>query len=153
MITNRNFLYWWLFNVVTIAILYIIYDFGVLVQLYTNDKTFITSILSVALILATVNIGYKYWSTQGMCTDYRKEEYVSSIAVTMGMIGTVIGFMIMLSGTLGNIEINDVQAVKRLLGGLTAGLFTALNTTLLGLVTSLHLRTQLVILGADDHEN
>jgi len=105
--------------------------------------------------MSTISVGAKYWrsSITGFEADYRKEEYVSSIAITLGMIGTIIGFMIMLSGSLGNIEINDVQSVKRLLSGLTQGLFTALNTTLLGLITSLHLRTQFVILGADDHED
>ena len=68
------------------------------------------------------------------------------------MVGTVIGFMIMLSGTFGNIELNDVQAVKRLLEALTTGLFTALNTTLVGLITSLHLRTQFVLLGSTDDQ-
>lgn len=152
---KRQLLYWWLLNVITIAVIYIIHDFGVLTQLYTNDKTFITYLITTLLIMSTVSVGVKYWRSTitGLEADYRKEEYVSSIAITLGMIGTIIGFMIMLSGSLGNIEINDVQSVKRLLSGLTQGLFTALNTTLLGLITSLHLRTQFVILGADDHED
>jgi len=152
---KRQLLYWWLLNVITIAVIYIIHDFGVLTQLYTNDKTFITYLITTLLIMSTISVGAKYWQSTitGFEADYRKEEYVSSIAITLGMIGTIIGFMIMLSGSLGNIEINDVQSVKRLLSGLTQGLFTALNTTLLGLITSLHLRTQFVILGADDHED
>ena len=152
---KRQLLYWWLLNVITIAVIYIIHDFGVLTQLYTNDKTFITYLITTLLIMSTISVGVKYWRSTitGLEADYRKEEYVSSIAITLGMIGTIIGFMIMLSGSLGNIEINDVQSVKRLLSGLTQGLFTALNTTLLGLITSLHLRTQFVILGADDHED
>lgn len=148
---NRKFLYWWLLNCLTVALLFVLWDFGILRSVYTQDATYITFLLTVLLTGATASIGWKYYKHK-LNTSYFVESYVSSIAITLGMVGTVIGFMIMLSGTFGNIELNDVQAVKRLLEALTTGLFTALNTTLVGLITSLHLRTQFVLLGSTDDQ-
>lgn len=149
---KRNFLYWWLFNCLTLGCLYILWDFGILTPIYTQDKTYITALITVLLAFSTISIGWKHHKFSKNAI-YSIETYITSIAITLGMVGTVIGFMIMLSGTFGNIELNDVQAVKRLLGALTSGLFTALNTTLVGLVTSLHLRTQFVLLGREDDED
>ena len=76
--------------------------------------------------------------------------FVSGLLVKLGLLGTVIGFILMLRSvmTLGSIDFNDVQT---LLGEMTIGMAVALNTTLMGLVTSMLLGLQYLLLdrGAD----
>lgn len=146
-----KFLYWWLLICLSIAGFYLLYDFNLLDLLYVKDNTYITSLITVLFVWATISIGRKFHK-QGPGANYNIEGYVSHCAITLGMIGTIVGFMIMLAGTVGNIQLADVEAVRRLLGSLTAGLYTAMNTTLVGLVASLHIKTQFVILGIDDNE-
>lgn len=76
--------------------------------------------------------------------------FVTGLLVKLGLLGTVIGFILMLRSvmSLGSIDFNDVQA---LLGEMTIGMAVALNTTLMGLVTSMLLGLQYLMLdrGAD----
>lgn len=56
----------------------------------------------------------------------------SDILMRLGLIGTVIGFMLMLS-TVYQLKDNDIQALQQLLGTMGSGMQVALYTTLSGL--------------------
>ena len=75
------------------------------------------------------------------------EWFVSDVVLTLGMLGTIIGFMIMLQGTFSSIEFNDTNSIRLALSSMSQGLFTALNTTLIGLVSSIVLKVQLTVYG------
>ena len=76
--------------------------------------------------------------------------FVTDLLVKLGLLGTVIGFILMLRSvmSLGSIGFNDLQT---LLGEMTIGMAVALNTTLMGLLTSMLLGLQYLMLdrGAD----
>ena len=61
------------------------------------------------------------------------------------MIGTVIGFIYMLYSVFGNLNIADTVAVQRSLGMMANGMGTALLTTLIGLISSVLIKSQLVM--------
>lgn len=77
--------------------------------------------------------------------------FVTSLLVKLGLLGTVIGFVLMLQplSTLESFEISDIQGV---LTNMTSGMSVALNTTLLGLISSMALSFQYLLLdrGADE---
>ena len=58
------------------------------------------------------------------------------------MIGTVVGFILMLLGSFQNIDAGDTIALQKTLGQLASGMSTALFTTLVGLVSSILLKVQ-----------
>ena len=58
--------------------------------------------------------------------------FFSDVLMRLGLIGTVIGFVLMLS-TVYELKDNDVQALKNLLGTMGSGMQVALYTTLTGL--------------------
>jgi len=58
--------------------------------------------------------------------------FFSDILMRLGLIGTVIGFVLMLS-TVYQLKDNDVQALQQLLGTMGSGMQVALYTTLSGL--------------------
>ena len=139
----KDFLYWWLIVCVVGASSYITHTMGWLVPLYTNDITYITFLITVVTILTTVSLGYKFKMSDANSVDV--ECFVSDVVLTLGMLGTIIGFMIMLQGTFSSIEFNDVHSIRLALSSMSQGLFTALNTTLLGLVSSIILKVQLIL--------
>ena len=139
----KDFLYWWLIVCVVGASSYITHTMGWLVPLYTNDITYITFLITVVTILTTVSLGYKFKMSDANSVDV--EWFVSDVVLTLGMLGTIIGFMIMLQGTFSSIEFNDVHSIRLALSSMSQGLFTALNTTLIGLVSSIILKVQLIL--------
>ena len=122
---------------------YITHAMGWLVPLYTNDLTYITFLITVIAVLTTLSLGYKFKVSDANSVDV--EWFVSDVVLTLGMLGTIIGFMIMLQGTFSSIEFNDAHSIRTALSSMSKGLFTALNTTLLGLVSSIILKVQLIV--------
>ncbi|WP_181389828.1 MotA/TolQ/ExbB proton channel family protein [Leucothrix pacifica] len=65
--------------------------------------------------------------------------------IKLGLLGTVIGFIMMLT-SIGELDSVDIEQVQRLMQQMTQGMMVALNTTLLGLVGSMILGVQYLLL-------
>ena len=141
----KDFLYWWLIVCVIGTGSYITHSMGWLVPLYTNDLTYITFLITAIAALTTLSLGYKFKVPAAV--NVNVEWFVSDVVLTLGMLGTIIGFMIMLQGTFSSIEFNDTNSIRLALSSMSQGLFTALNTTLIGLVSSIVLKVQLTVYG------
>jgi biopolymer transport protein ExbB/TolQ len=63
----------------------------------------------------------------------------------VGMVGTVIGFMLMLGSSFAEIDPSNVDSMKRVITDMASGMSTALLTTLCGLVASLFVKVQVII--------
>lgn len=76
--------------------------------------------------------------------------FVTNMLVKLGLLGTVIGFILMLRSVM-SIESFDISEAQGLLGAMTVGMGVALNTTMLGLVCSILLGMQYLLVdrGAD----
>ncbi len=77
--------------------------------------------------------------------------FVADTMVKLGLLGTIIGFVLML-GTVANITDVDLNAVQDILTNMSSGMGTALYTTFAGLVCSILAGVQYHLLdrGADD---
>ncbi len=77
--------------------------------------------------------------------------FFTSLLVKLGLLGTVIGFVLML-GPLSTLKSFDIADVQGILTSMTAGMGVALNTTLVGLLGSMLLSFQYLLLdrGADE---
>ena len=139
----KHFLYWWLIVCAIGTVSYITHTMGWLVPIFTNDLTYITYLITAVTIFTTLSLGYKFKVPDADTVDV--EWFVSDVVLTLGMLGTIIGFMIMLQGTFSSIEFNDANSIRLALSSMSQGLFTALNTTLIGLVSSIILKVQLVV--------
>ena len=69
--------------------------------------------------------------------------------LALGMIGTVIGFILMLGSSFESLNVSDTTSVKTALTDMALGMSTALYTTLVGLVCSQALKVQLVNVETD----
>lgn len=71
--------------------------------------------------------------------------FAAGAMIKLGLLGTVIGFIMMLT-SIGGLDSLDIEQVQRLMQQMTQGMMVALNTTLLGLVGSMILGVQYLFL-------
>lgn len=71
--------------------------------------------------------------------------FTAGAMIKLGLLGTVIGFIMMLT-SIGGLDSLDIEQVQRLMQQMTQGMMVALNTTLLGLVGSMILGIQYLLL-------
>ena len=71
--------------------------------------------------------------------------FITGALIKLGMLGTVIGFVMML-GSMTHLDSLDIAQVQILMSNMTQGMKIALNTTIIGLVGSLLLGIQYLML-------
>jgi small-conductance mechanosensitive channel len=142
----KKMLYWWLIVCVIGVGAYITYAYNLLIPLYSNDITHLTYLITLILGLTTISIGYKAFKKRSMQLEW----FASDVVLSLGMIGTIVGFMVMLYGTFSQIDVTDMASVRAVLAAMTSGLYTALSTTLLGLISSVLIKCQISILDPED---
>jgi hypothetical protein len=141
---TKAFLQWWLFFVLQIIILASAYVYELHLYILNNDQTYISFVLIGIWLLTSSMIGYKL--LKNITTSNEKFWFIAETCMAIGMMGTVLGFILMLGGSnLASIDPSDVEGMKGVIGQLASGMSTALLTTLTGLIVSVSLRTQLMI--------
>lgn len=71
--------------------------------------------------------------------------FVTGLMIKLGLLGTVVGFIMMLS-SLEGLEQLDISDIKTLMQQMTQGMGVAMNTTLVGLIGSILLGMQFLLL-------
>ena len=71
--------------------------------------------------------------------------FITGLVIKLGLLGTVIGFVIMLTSISG-LEALDLSDIKQLMQQMTQGMGVAMNTTMVGLVASMLLGLQYLML-------
>lgn len=71
--------------------------------------------------------------------------FISGLMIKLGLLGTVIGFVLMLSSVSG-LDTLDISDIKQLMQQMTQGMGVAMNTTMVGLVSSMLLGVQYLLL-------
>ncbi|MCP4595446.1 MotA/TolQ/ExbB proton channel family protein [Neptuniibacter sp.] len=71
--------------------------------------------------------------------------FISGLVIKLGLLGTVIGFVLML-GSISGLENLDISDIKQLMTQMTQGMGVAMNTTMVGLVSSMLLGLQYLLL-------
>ena len=126
---------------------------GIVVVVYTVDVTKLSFLIMGLLSIMSVKCGidtFKLTSNTEITEDeveraYSKAElgwFVSDFCLTLGMIGTVAGFIFMLSSSFANIDVSNVSSLQNVLSHMSAGMATALYTTAAGLISSAFLKLQ-----------
>tara|TARA_R110000824_G_scaffold357562_2_gene545078 strand:- start:2243 stop:2722 length:480 start_codon:yes stop_codon:yes gene_type:complete len=121
---------------------------GIIQSIYASDVTKISVLIALILGWQSLSCGSEMWNqshkSNSQCDSDEAIEYGwlwSDIVLSLGMIGTVIGFMIMLSGFI-DVDFSDFDSVQGLITKLSAGMATSLSTTLVGLISSVILKLQ-----------
>lgn len=123
---------------------YALYVKGILQYLFEMDSTFISLGILVAFFMShffVLSAIIRYQSSLET-----KLWYVAESMITVGMIGTVVGFTLLFGDAFATLDVEDSQSIAAVLTDLAVGMGTALVTTLTGLVCSLILKGELVFL-------
>ena len=150
---SKSFLLWWV-QVVSICFAsFFIYTFNWFQALYNSDQTKISFLIIIVFVIASITTGYlSYKKTINFEKLSNYVWFSSETMVTLGLIGTVAGFLLMLSSAFDNLDVKNVENVQEVITDMSLGMSTALCTTLVGLVCSVLTKIQMVILENNKYE-
>lgn len=138
-------MFWWLFFWIQTVGYAIAAYFGVFHLMWAADFSKISFVIFAAHLIITIWLGFKtHGKVKGV--EFREDSgwFLAESMLTLGMIGTVVGFIYMIETTIGTLGAAvTVETLRSLVSGLAYGIGTALWTTLIGLIASLCLKVQL----------
>jgi len=143
---------WWLFFCVMITAATVIYYLGFFHVVWKSDLTKLSFVIIALFVLTSIVIGFKTWKSKTkQLTDFELDTlwFTSESMLTLGMIGTVAGFILMLGESFGSIDASNPETLKAALATMAVGMSTALYTTLIGLVCAQLTKVQLMNLEAE----
>jgi hypothetical protein len=116
--------------------------------LYNADMTKISFIIIGTFVISSLAVGYiglknTTWDTIESISNY--VWFASEAMITLGMIGTVAGFLIMLNTAFSGLDVNDIRNVQEAISDMAIGMSTALVTTLVGLICSTLIKVQILV--------
>ena len=158
----KPLLRWWLFISLTIILTFAFYYFGLFAEVWDKDRTKLSFLIMVLFFFTSIHCGKETIKVskalEGNVSeneikniDWRGNQeigwFISDLVLTIGMIGTVSGFLLMLTGAFAGVDLNDEVAMKNVLEKMSKGMSTALYTTLFGLICGGLLKIQYFSLG------
>lgn len=153
------FLKWWLFFTLTIVGTIFAHYTGILGTIWEKDTSHLSYTILFVFYITSLICGthiYRLCATK----DYSKENlqsfgrheeigwFMSELCLNLGMLGTIIGFCMMLSGFDG-LDITKQQTIQGLLAELGKSMATALFTTLVGLICGQLLKIQYFLMSLE----
>lgn len=156
MVKYKLFLKWWLLAFLVVIGTVFSYKMGVFQDVWEKDNSYLSFVILSLFYTMTVWCGFKTWKVSQVVlgeVEYTKEIkdefsrleeigwFFSEQCLTLGMIGTVWGFVTMLPG-FSLVNVGDAGSVQNLLKSLGGGMATALYTTLVGLICGMLLKMQ-----------
>jgi len=143
----KSLLKWWLVFCLTLLGMCACVYFNIHKDLYAADVTRLSFLIISIFICTSVWIGTKTYKI-GIHQDYNQKSdvgwFIAESCLAIGMVGTVTGFLIMLGTASTNVDVTNAATLQQALSDMALGMSTALWTTLVGLVSSLIIKVQLV---------
>ncbi len=156
------FLRWWLLFAVIMIATTLTYRLGWFNVILTKDSSYLCAVTFVVFYVMSVWCGFKTWAVSqaladpnnfhgtGQLLPAKAKElerlvevgwFASDLCLTLGMAGTIIGFIMMLAG-FETFDYADPSSTQKLLGDLGKSMATALYTTIVGLTCGQLLKFQ-----------
>ena len=138
---------WWLFFCVITTSTTVVYYLGFFQVIWKSDVTKLSFVIIALFFLTSIAIGLKTWKSktkQLKDTELDSLWFTSESMLTLGMIGTVAGFILMLGDSFSNIDTSNPETLKAALAAMAVGMSTALYTTLIGLICAQLTKIQLI---------
>ena len=143
---------WWTGTVlIVVAAGLLEYYVSAISYVYYTDQSYISLLIAFVYVLVTLIVGYRSYLYQFKKVVPTENQmmfpwFAADAVTSMGMIGTIVGFLLVLTSAFADVDPTDVTAMKQVVETLTTGMGIALLTTLTGLVTSVIMKFQLVLL-------
>jgi len=143
----KCFLRWWVIvaGVITGLGFLVVYD--CINYINNSDVTKLSFVIFALFIHSTIQVGISTYKRDKKHyyheSNLNVPRFMVGVMTKLGMLGTVIGFILMLSTCLGNVNFQNVQSIQAVIGNMTSGMSTTRVTTASGLICSLILHLQL----------
>ena len=131
--------------------IFVLHMFDMWIALWNADKTKLSFFILALWSISSLSVILHAYKPKLINRDLLW--FATEAMVSLGLIGTVCGFLIMLYSAFSNIDVSNTESLTLALSSMATGMSTALSTTLVGLISSLHLKTQLVITEAKNGNN
>ena len=145
-----TFTKWFLLNAVVLTALFLVEQKGFITLIVKNDLSHISIVIMTLYILVSVFVGKLCYLADRANNGKDREELLKRADIgwfaaehffSLGLLGTILGLTIATQTSL-----KDTVTVSEVVGGLKVGLNTAFYTTICGIIFSLPLQVQLMIL-------
>ena len=158
----KPLLRWWLFISLKIILTFAFYYFGLFAEVWDKDRTKLSFLIMFLFFVTSIHCGKETIKVSNALEgniseneikniDWRGNQevgwFISDFVLTIGMVGTVSGFLLMLTGAFAGVDLNDEVAMQNVLEKMSKGMSTALYTTLFGLISGGLLKIQYFSLG------
>jgi hypothetical protein len=133
---------------------------GFIDKVNAADATKITFAIYIVFMLISLRVGFDAWRLRkgdaetAAMVERRQETgwFVSDTLVSLGLIGTVLGFILMLGVSFSEIKFDSPDSLRAALVKMGGGMSTALYTTAAGQICSVILNLQLFLVAREiDH--
>ena len=137
---------WWIMICLQLLAVSIAVFFGFHEILWKQDQTKLSFAIVAVWSITSAFVGYWHWITdmQRVRDCAKIGWFLAETCLALGMLGTVAGFLLMLSTSFSAINVQDTSTLQTALTNMALGMSTALYTTLVGLVCSIFIKMQLV---------
>ena len=149
----KALLRWWLIFCISILAGGVAIYFNLHQDLYDGDQTKLSFLILTLFILTSGWVGWCTKKSEFQIQNIDVGWFVAEACLALGMIGTVTGFLLMLSGAFADIDLANTSTIQTALTKMALGMSTALYTTLVGLICSLTLKIQLVNVENENQNN
>jgi hypothetical protein len=146
---TQAMLIWWLFFCLQVFGAVVGYHFGVFDMIIAADPTYIS--LFILLVHAVTILIIGYYTYKKDLSNIDPLWFVSETQLGLGMVGTLVGFIIMFSGAFSGVI--SAENIKTIITSIALGVGTAIWTTLVGLSSGLIIKALLVNLEKTNEPN
>jgi len=141
----------WKFWTILVLMVFVLatghFYFGLFEFIQIYDQTMLTFVNIGILVSSHILLGWKYYTKQYTNNDMLY--FMSESVISIGLIGTLSGFMIVLWAVFGPgviLDPSDTLAMTTALAMMAQGMSAALITSLSGIVASVIINLQIVVL-------
>ncbi len=121
---------WWLLHIILLALVFAANQAGYVAMAWSADQTHLSALIALIWVWGVAASAFNRWDAV---------EWLAGRCFQLGLIGTVLGFIIALSGVDPE-QAQNLDATKAMVAALIVGMGTALYTTLVGALANLWLR-------------
>lgn len=134
---RKQFYIWWVVNLAVATGVFWAWHSGIVATIWHDDVTMITSGLSLMYIITTALIGYIAYTKDFTSKLVDTCWFLSEQMLALGMLGTVVGFIYLLTTSISSASVTDPSSLATLIASMSVGLGIALYTNAVGILASL----------------
>jgi hypothetical protein len=135
---------WWIIFCLQLLIIFVSIYQGLWSHIWITDVTYLSFVIMSIWFVNSVMLGFYQITYRPLNKIVPVSWFMAELCLSLGMLGTVAGFLIMLVSVFGAIDVSNTSTLQKAISTMASGMGTALYTTLIGIVANVFIKIQLV---------